>query len=79
MATNTDLALAASVLSAVRVGRTEWCYEEWQTGLWVVSSDDLRGYGRAHRRGEQDAYSLWCSDTVARRPNASERSRYEAI
>lgn len=72
----TDLQRAVQHLEAARVGRTSWCYREAQTGFHVLDSEALRDLGRRLRTQPHDAYSLWCADTQARRPDAGELRRY---
>lgn len=74
----TDLQRAISDLSATRIGRTQYAYvgmDEGPSTVYVVDSDDLRDYGCRLRRGERDAYSLWCSATIAERMPRAEAQR----
>ena len=59
------IALAARYLEAEQVSRGQWEYTAGPGeggGRWRVSTDDLARLGRARDRGEQDAYSLWCTE-----------------
>lgn len=70
----TDLQRAVRDLGAVRVGVATWLYAE-AFDYYVGPSADMREYGAALRRGDADAYSLWCSGSGARQPTARERSK----
>lgn len=72
----TDLQRAIQALSAVRYGRGMYAYYAGEIFSAVaVSSEDLRDYGARLRRGERDAYSLWCADSVSERLSQATRER----
>jgi len=76
----TDLALAIDHLGAVRVGRGEYAYrDDYMRRLYVSDSADLRDLGRKLRRGERDAYSVWCSQTLSERATKAQRAKYEGV
>lgn len=62
----TDLQRGIRHLDAERDGRGWYRYREIPGGPhYRVTGDDLRDLGRRLRRGEPDAYSLWCTETMA--------------
>lgn len=63
----TDLQRALSDLGGYRVARGRYAYVSSDEGRdieYTLDSDDWRDYGSRLRRGEPDAYSLWCADTM---------------
>ena len=66
----TDLRRALDDLGGYRVSRGRYAYvasDEGQEIEYTLDADDWRDYGARLRRGEQDAYSLWCADTLPTR------------
>ena len=66
----TDLQRAIKDLGASRVHSGEYAYvgnDEGASCAYVVDAADMRDYGARLRRGQPDAYSLWCAATMAQR------------
>ncbi len=68
MTTTTDLQRALQYLDGHRCGRGRYAYEASDEGSprrYIVDAQDMRDLGARLRRGEPDAYSLWCGATLA--------------
>ena len=66
--TLTDLRRALSYLDGEPAGRGRYSYvssDEGRPARYTLDSADWRKLGAALRRGEPDAYSLWCAATCA--------------
>ena len=60
------IAIAAKTLDCE--GKTAfgyWIYRESQTGLWVVTDEDMADLGARLAANEPGGYSRWCSETSA--------------
>lgn len=63
----TDLQRAIEYVGAVRVASGTYEYDEGNGYGWRyrVSGEDLSDLGARLRRGDFDAYSRWCAETMA--------------
>lgn len=63
--TDTAKATAIELLRAVEVPQG-WAYYADEVTAWVVvTEEDILDLGARLERGEDDAYSIWCSETMS--------------
>jgi hypothetical protein len=66
----TDLRRALDYLGGFRVGRGRYAYDSRDEGpltRYTLDAEAWRDLGARLRRGEREAYSRWCADTLAER------------
>jgi len=62
--THTEIAIR--LLDAAEIEPGQWAYyDDATSSYWVSSTADLTALGRMVHAGTPDAYSIWCSSSVA--------------